>query len=98
VFAGRYHLNPDRLSVNSLFLAGQEAYPLYPRDVVFALLPVGVLAFLRAIDGSSRHGWAWAIAAGLLLGGCALIQVHLLLPIPLALLTTAIVASLVDRS
>ena len=97
VFAGGYDFNPDRLWVNSLFLAGQEAYPLYPRDVVFALLPVGVLAFLRAIDGSSRHGWAWAIAAGLLLGGCALIQVQLLLPIPLALVTTAVAASAADR-
>jgi hypothetical protein len=97
VFGGGFDFSPDRLWVNSLFLVGHEAYPLYPRDLVFGLLPLAVLAFLRAID-DERRGWAWAILAGAVLGACAVIQVQLLLPIPLALAVTAAVAARTDRS
>jgi hypothetical protein len=95
VFGGAYDLGADRLWVNSLFLAGHQAYPLYPRDVVFGLLPLAVLSFLRALDGGSR-AWIWAVVSGVLLGACALIQVQLLLPIPIALVGVAAAAA-VDR-
>jgi len=96
VFAGAFDFGDDRLWVNSLFLVGHQFYPLFPRDVVFGLLPLGVLAFLRALD--SERGWGWAVVAGGLLGACALIQVQLLLPIPLALLIAAAAAAIVDPS
>lgn len=88
VFAGGYDFAADRLWVNSLFLVGHEAYPLYPRDIVFGLLPLAVYSFLRALDGPAS--WRWAALAGLLLGVCGLVQVQLLLPIPFALATVAV--------
>lgn len=94
VFGGAYDVSGDRIWVNSLFLAGQQFYPLFPRDLVFGLLPLAVLAFVRALDAD--RGWAWAVAAGGLLGASALIQVQLLLPIPIALLVTAGAVALVD--
>lgn len=83
-FAGGYDLSPDRLWVNSLFMAGQEAYPLYPRDLVFGLLPLAVWAFIRALD-EPGHWLRWSLLSGLILGVCALVQVQVLLPIPFAL-------------
>jgi hypothetical protein len=94
VFGGAFDYADDRLWVNSLFLVGHEFYPLFPRDVVFGLLPLAVLAFLRALD--SERAWAWAVVAGGLLGACALIQVQLLLPIPLALLVVAVATAILD--
>ncbi len=86
VFGGAYDLRPARLWVNSLFMAGHETYPLYPRDVVFALLPFAFLAFLRGITARRPLGaLGWALLAGGLLGACGLIQLQLLLPIPVAL-------------
>ncbi|HLO36589.1 MAG TPA: hypothetical protein VK194_10920, partial [Candidatus Deferrimicrobium sp.] len=91
VFGGAYDLGPDRLWVNSLFVSGHQFYPLYPRDLVFGLLPLAVLAFLRALD--AERGWRWAVVAGGLVGACALIQVQLLLPIPLALFVVTLAAA-----
>ena len=50
-FAGGLDLANDRLWVNSMFLVGQVAYPIYPRDLVFGILPFAILAFVRATDG-----------------------------------------------
>jgi hypothetical protein len=86
VFGGAYDLRPGRLWVNSLFMSGHEAYPLYPRDLVFGILPFAILAYLEALTGAGRRLLGWAIVAGGLIGLCALIQVQLLLPIPLVLL------------
>jgi hypothetical protein len=87
-FAGGLDFTNDRLWVNSMFLVGHVAYPIYPRDLVFGILPFAMLAFLRATDGDRR--WVgWALVAGGLLGLCALIQVQLLLPIPIALAVLA---------
>ena len=55
-FGGGLDLSNDRLWVNSMFLVGQVAYPIYPRDLVFGILPFAILAFLRATDGGRR--WA----------------------------------------
>ena len=83
-FGGGFDLSPDRLWVNSLFPSGQEAYPLYPRDLVFGLLPLAIWAFIRALDEPGR--WLrWSLFSGAILGICGLIQVQLLLPIPLVL-------------
>jgi hypothetical protein len=82
VFGGAYDFSAGRLWVNSLFLVGHEAYPLYPRDIVFGLLPLAVYAFLRGLEGPAS--WRWAFGAGAVLGVCAVVQVQLLLPIPLA--------------
>jgi hypothetical protein len=95
-FGGAYDFGGDRLWVNSLFLVGHQFYPLFPRDLVFGLLPLAILAFLRALDGN--RGWPWAVVAGGLLGACALIQVQLLLPIPMALLVVALATAIVDPS
>ena len=66
-FGGGLDVSNDRLWVNSMFLVGQVAYPIYPRDLVFGILPFAILAFLRATDGGRR--WAgWALLAGGLLG------------------------------
>jgi hypothetical protein len=91
VFGGAYDFSADRLWVNSLFLVGHEAYPLYPRDIVFGLLPLAAYAFLRALEGPAL--WRWAAVAGVLLGVCALVQVQLLLPIPFALAVVAAVVA-----
>ena len=39
-----------------MFLVGQVAYPIYPRDLVFGILPFAILAFLRATDGERTLG------------------------------------------
>jgi len=95
-FAGAFDFSGDRLWVNSLFLVGHQFYPLFPRDLVFGLLPLAVLAFLRALEGD--RGWVWAVLAGGLLGACAVIQVQLLLPIPIALLVVAAATAILDPS
>lgn len=88
-FAGGFDVSNDRLWVNSLSMVGQVAYPIYPRDLVFGILPFAVIAFLSALDGGRR--WpAWAGLAGILLGLCGLLQVQLLLPLPTALVIVAL--------
>jgi len=91
VFGGAYDLSSGRLWVNSLFMVGHEAYPIYPRDVVFGLLPFAFLAFIGALETPRvRAAGAWTLAAGILLGASALVQIQLLLPIPFALATVAL--------
>lgn len=86
VFGGAYDLSAGRLWVNSLFMVGHEAYPLYPRDVVFALLPLALLAFFKGLAADGRRSAiGWSVVAGGLFGACSLVQVQLLLPIPIAL-------------
>jgi hypothetical protein len=95
VFGGGYDLSPGRLWVNSLFMVGHEAYPLYPRDIVFALLPFALLAFFKALAADGRRpAIAWALVAGGLLGACSLVQVQLLLPVPIALVAVVAVVAL----
>ena len=94
-FGGAYDLSAGRLWVNSLFMAGQEAYPLYPRDVVFAIVPFALLAFLRGLAAvRARLALGWALVAGGLLGAGALVQVQLLLPIPVALAAVALAVAI----
>lgn len=94
-FGGAYALGAGRLWVNSLFMVGQESYPVYPRDVVFAILPFGVLAFVRSSDvGSTSRRIGWAVLAGSLFGAAALVQIQLLLPLPPALAITAVVTGI----
>ena len=65
-FGGGFDVSADRLWVNSMFMVGQAFVPVYPRDLVFGLLPFAILAFLRATEGEGR--WlAWAVLAGGLL-------------------------------
>jgi hypothetical protein len=97
-FAGGFDLAAGRLWVNSLFLSGQQAYPLYPRDVVFALLPFAVLAFLRALDMQTpARSLAWAALSGGLFGLAGLTQIQLLLPLPPALVAAGLVVALRQR-
>ncbi len=86
LFGGAYDLNPGRQWVNSLFMGGHAAWTAYPRDLVFAILPFAAYAFVRALEpGAGGRRWlAWAAVGGLILGGAALVQVQLLLPIPFA--------------
>ncbi len=94
VFGGAYDLSAGRLWVNSLFMAGHETYPLYPRDVVFALLPFALLAFFKALVARGwRRAVGWAVVAGGLFGVCSLVQVQLLLPVPVALVVVAVVVA-----
>lgn len=95
LFGGAYDLNPVRQWVNSLFMSGHAAWTAYPRDLVFAILPFAGYAFVRAMEPAvpGRRTVAWAVVAGLLLGGAALSQVQLLLPIPFAFAVTAVVAA-----
>ena len=80
-FAGGFDLSNDRLWVDSMFLVGHVAYPIYPRDLVFGILPFAAIAFLRATDAGPR--WlGWSLVSGGLLGLCALIQIQLLIPDP----------------
>ena len=92
-FAGGFDLSADRLWVNSMFMVGQAFYPIYPRDLVFGLLPFAILAFLRATDDGSR-ALGWAALAGVLLGVCGLLQIQLLIPIPVTLAFVVIVLGL----
>jgi len=95
VFGGGYDLNAGRLWVNSMFMGGHEAYPAYPRDLVFGALPFAILAFLRSLAAPrGRSAAAWATAAGLLFGACALVQVQLLLPVPPALLAVSLLVAI----
>jgi hypothetical protein len=90
-FAGGYDLQAGRIWVNSLFMGGHEAYPLYPRDVVFGLLPFALLAFIRALDAATtRRAMGWAVGSGVLFGICGLVQIQLLLPLPFALVIGAL--------
>jgi hypothetical protein len=94
VFAGAYDLRAGRLWVNSLFMAGHEAYPLYPRDIVFGLLPFAVLAAIRGCDARrALDAGVWGATAGLLFGAAALVQPQLLLPLPVAIATYMLVAA-----
>ena len=96
-FGGGFDVSNDRLWVSSMFMVGQVAYPIYPRDLVFGILPFAVLAYLRATDGGDR--WmGWAAVAGGLFGLCALLQVQLLLPIPFALATLTVARVWRDRA
>ena len=92
-FAGGLDLSADRLWVNSMSMVGQAFYPIYPRDLVFGLLPFAVLAFLRATDRESR-AFAWAVLAGAILGVCGLFQVQLLIPIPASLAVLVVLIGL----
>ena len=86
-FAGAYDPNARRQWVNSLFQGGHIAYPLYPRDVVFGLMPFGVLAYLHALTAQTRVRLVGGAAlAGGLFGVAGLIQIQLLLPLPFAIL------------
>jgi hypothetical protein len=98
LFGGAYDLNPGRQWVNSLFMGGHAAWTAYPRDLVFSILPFAAYAFVRALEpGVGGRRWlAWAAAGGLLLGGAALVQVQLLLPIPFAFAATALVVAVRD--
>lgn len=98
VIGGALDLRPGRIWVNSLFLSGQEAYPLYPRDLVFGILPFAVLAYLRAVEPRGRSGSVvvWAGLAGLLFGIAGLIQIQLLLPLPAALIVATVAVAARD--
>lgn len=98
LFGGAYDLNAARQWVNSLFEGGHAAWTAYPRDVVFAILPLAAYAFVRALEPLARgRRWVgWAAAGGLLLAGAALVQVQLLLPIPSAFAATALVVAIRD--
>ena len=92
MFGGGLDFSADRTWVNSLFISGQAAAPVYPRDIVFALLPWAAFTGIRALESAEARGagyLAWASVAGLLLGIAALIQVQLLLPIPFAFAAVA---------
>jgi uncharacterized protein DUF6541 len=96
-FGGGFDVSADRLWVNSMFMVGQAFVPVYPRDLVFGILPFAVLAFLNATEGERR--WlGWAVLAGALLGVSGLVQIQLLIPIPLALTSLVVVLALRDRS
>jgi len=93
VFGGGLDPGNDLAWVNSLFLSGHAAAPIYPRDVVFSILPWAALAAVKALEATDRPRRTyvgWAVAAGVLLGGCALVQVQLLLPIPAAIVAVAL--------
>jgi hypothetical protein len=95
-FGGGFDISADRLWVNSMFMVGQAFVPIYPRDLVFGILPFAILAFLNATEGQRR--WlGWAVLAGALLGICGLIQIQLLIPIPLALTSLVVVMALRHR-
>ncbi|HYO41656.1 MAG TPA: hypothetical protein VES19_00530 [Candidatus Limnocylindrales bacterium] len=98
LFGGAYDLNPIRQWVNSMFMGGHAAWTAYPRDLAFAILPFTAYAFVRALEPAvpGRRALGWAGLAGLLLGGAALSQVQLLLPIPLAFAATAVVVAARD--
>ncbi|HEX5015809.1 MAG TPA: hypothetical protein VFV72_16815 [Candidatus Limnocylindrales bacterium] len=92
IFGGGLDLGADRTWVNSLFISGQVAAPVYPRDIVFSLLPWAMLLALNALEATGRPGVAafgWAAGAGLILGASGLVQVQLLLPIPIAIVAVA---------
>lgn len=96
-FGGGFDVSADRLWVNSMFMVGQAFVPVYPRDLVFGILPFAMLAFLNATEGQRR--WlGWAVLAGALLGICGLIQIQLLIPVPLALTSLVVVTALRHRA
>lgn len=93
LFGGAFDFSGERTWVNSLFMSGQAAPPVYPRDIVFGILPWALLASIRGLESTSEPGWRympWAVAAGLLLGTAALTQIQLLLPVPFAIATVAV--------
>jgi hypothetical protein len=94
LFGGGFDFTGERTWVNSLFMSGQAAAPVYPRDIVFGILPWAMLAAIRGLESTSDPGRAylrWAAAAGILLGIAALTQIQLLLPVPFAIAAVALV-------
>ncbi len=56
LFGGAYDLNAGRQWVNSLFMGGHAACTVYPRDLVFAILPFAAYAFVRALEPAVARG------------------------------------------
>jgi hypothetical protein len=91
LFAGGLDFRAGRLWVDSLFIGGHNAWPIYPRDVAFGIIPFVLLAFLRAVDARRiRRAVPAAIACGVLAGVAGLVQVQMLVPIPVAMLVVAV--------
>lgn len=93
LFGGGLDLSADRTWVNSLFVSGQASAPIYPRDLVFGVLPWAMLAAVVSFEATGSPGRRYlglAAVAGVLLGLAGLVQVQLLLPVPIGLLTLAV--------
>lgn len=97
LFGGGFDFSGERTWVNSLFMSGHMAAPVYPRDIVFGILPWAMIASIRGLESTSDPGRGylrWAVLSGALLGIAALTQIQLLLPVPFAIGAVAIVAAL----
>lgn len=96
LFGGGFDFSGERTWVNSLFMSGHAAAPVYPRDIVFGILPWAMLASIRGLESASEPGrdyLRWAVLAGVLFGIAALTQIQLFLPVPFAIGAVAIVAA-----
>jgi hypothetical protein len=64
-FAGGLKLDEDRVWVDALFAGQHNFFPLFPRDIAFLLLPLGLGCVYRAVV----HGWRpGAVLAGVAFG------------------------------
>lgn len=79
-FGGGLTHATNRLWVFSFFAGGHNFYPLYPRDIALALVPIVLLWISRASTGSR----GWAAAAGVVGGIAFLFQPQPVLPAILA--------------
>ena len=67
-FAGGLKLDEDRVWVDALFVGQHNFFPLFPRDIAFLLLPLGLGCVYRAVVRGWRPGAALAgVAFGLMI-------------------------------
>ncbi len=66
-FGGGLKLAKDRVWVDALFTGQHNFFPLFPRDIAFVLLPLGLGCLYRAVAHDWRPGaWLAGLAFGLM--------------------------------
>jgi len=67
-FGGWLRQAEDRVWVDALFVGQHNFFPLFPRDIAFLLLPLGLGCVYRAVVASWRPGaWLAGLAFGLMI-------------------------------
>ncbi|MFN8635461.1 MAG: hypothetical protein U0893_16570 [Chloroflexota bacterium] len=67
-FAGAIKATEDRVWVDALFVGQHNFFPVFPRDIAFLLLPLGLGCVYRGVvEGWRPGGWLAGLAFGLMI-------------------------------